>query len=93
MTRRQDRNNFEPWQEYAGQGTEVLDASGVYAVGRTGKGKGGWPIDGKCDHCGQFGHACRHCPRLDGAGKAAMAQRKDQHFKGSEKEESGMKGS
>ena len=42
---------------------------------------------------GQFGHAWRHCPRLDEAGKAAMAQREGQFFKGSQKGNSGMKGS
>ena len=87
------QEEFNPWQKYAGQGSEVLDASGVYAVGHKGKGKGGWPINGNCDHCGQFGHAWRHCPRLDEAGKAAMAQRKGQLFKGSQKGNNGMKGS
>ena len=87
------QEEFDPWQKYAGQGSEVLDASGVYAVGHKGKGKGGWPINGNCDHCGQFGHAWRHCPRLDEAGKAAMAQRQDQLFKGSQKGNNGMKGS
>ena len=87
------QEEFDPWQKYAGQGSEVFDASGVYAVGHKGEGKGGWPINGNCDHCGQFGHAWRHCPRLDEAGKAAMAQRKGQLFKGSQKGNNGMKGS
>ena len=56
------QEEIDPWQKYAGHGSEVLDASGVYAVGHKGKGKGGWPINGNCDHCGQFGHAWRHCP-------------------------------
>ena len=47
------QEEFDPWQKYAGQ----LDASGVYAVEHKGKGKGGWRINGNCDHCGQFGHA------------------------------------
>ena len=87
------QDEFDPWQRCAVQGSEVLDAPGVYAVGQKGKGKGGWPINGNCDHCGHFGHAWRHCPRLDEAGKAAMAQRKGQFFKGSQKGNSGMKGS
>ena len=70
------QEEFDPWQKYAGQGFEVLDASG--------KEKEGWPINGNCDHCG---------PRLDEAGKAAMAQRKGQLFKGSQKGNNGMKGS
>ena len=53
------QEEFDPWQKYAGQGSEVLDASGVCAVGHKGKGKGGWPINGNCDHCGQFGHVWR----------------------------------
>ena len=88
---RQDK--FDPWQRCTVQGSEVFDASGVYAVGHKGKGKGGWPINGNCDHSGQFGHAGRHCPRLDEAGKAAVAQRKGQFFKGSQKGNSGMRGS
>ena len=87
------QKEFDPWQKYAGQGSEVLDASGVHAVGHKVKGKGGWPINGNCDHCGQFGHAWRHCPRLDEAGKAAMAQREGHFFKGSQKGNNGMKGS
>ena len=66
------------------------DYNQLYAVG--GKGKGGWPINGNCDHCGQFGHAWRHCPRLDEAGKAAMAQRKGQSYKGGPKGSPGSKG-
>ena len=85
------QEEFDPWQKCAGQGSEVLDASGVYTVGHKGKGNGGWPINGNCDHCVQCGHAWRHCPRLDEAGKAAMAQRKGQFFKGSQKGNNGMK--
>ena len=84
------QEEFDPWHKYAGQGCEILDASGVYAVGHKGQRKGG---NGNCDHCGQFGHAWRHCPRLDEAGKAAMAQRKGQLFEGSQKGNNGMKGS
>ena len=47
------QDEFDPWQRCAVQGSEVLDAPGVYAVGQKGKGKGGWPINGNCDHCGQ----------------------------------------
>ena len=40
------QDEFDPWQRCAVQGSEVLDAPGVYAVGQKGKGKGGWPING-----------------------------------------------
>ena len=59
------------------------DAVGLHVMG--GKGKGGWPINGNCDNCGQFGHAWRHCPKMDEAAKAAFAQKKGQVYKGNQK--------
>ena len=59
------------------------DAVGLHAMG--GKGKGGWPINGNCDNCGQFGHAWRHCPKMDEAAKAVFAQKKGQVYKGNQK--------
>ena len=69
---------------YAGQGSEILDASGVHAVGHEGKGNGQrqlrplWTV-----WATRLGEAC----------KTLMAQRKGQYFKGSQKGNSGLKGS
>lgn len=60
---------------------EMGNESGMYSMG--GKGKGGWPINGNCDSCGQFGHAWRHCPKLDESGKHAFAAKKGVPYKGS----------
>ena len=92
MIWRQDRKNLTRGKSTLAKAPRSLTHQACTPLGK-GKGKGGWPINGNCDHCGQFGHAWRHCPRLDEAGKAAMAQRKCQLFKGSQKGNNGMKGS
>ena len=83
------QEEFDPWQSMLAKAPRFLTHQACTPLDTKVKEK----EDGPSTATATTGHAWRHCLRLDEAGKAAMAQRKGQLFKGSQKENNGMKGS